>query len=109
MPLGVGSHWISGQQARRVAFERAAIVVDTIEDRRRHREHEPRRVEPAFGKNVMDQIAVQPAVAVFERMNVDEAESERRGGEHRIEVGRRRRDRTPPDRRSEIAGPRDGR
>ena len=39
---------------------------------------------------MVDQVAVQPAVAVRERMDVDEAEGERRGGQDRIEVGRGR-------------------
>ena len=38
---------------------------------------------------MVDQIAVQPAIAVLERMDVDETKGERRGGEHRIKMGRR--------------------
>ncbi|MNU02966.1 hypothetical protein D3C72_2468330 [compost metagenome] len=39
-----------------------------------------------LGENMMDQIAVQSAVSVLERMDVDEAEGEGCCGENRIEV-----------------------
>ena len=48
----------------------------------------PGGVESEPGEAVVDQVAVQPAVAVLEGMNIDKAEGENRRGHHGIELRR---------------------
>ena len=50
------------QQTLRVVFERCAVVVNSVQNRRRYRKCDPRRVETALGQDVVNQVAVQPAV-----------------------------------------------
>ena len=64
------------QQALRVIFERCAVVVDPVQNRRRYRKCDPRRVESALGQDVVNQVTVQPAVPVVERMDVDKAKGQ---------------------------------
>lgn len=47
-----------------------------------------RRIEAAFRQNMMDQIAVQAAVAVRERVNIDEREGEDGGGKNGVQIRR---------------------
>ena len=60
-----------------MGLQRGAVIVDAVEHDGRHGKNDPRRSEFPFGENVMDQAAVQTAVAVLERVHMDEAE---RGG-----------------------------
>jgi hypothetical protein len=63
--------------------QRVAVDIDAVEHDRRDREDHPRRREFPLRQDVMDQAAMQTAVAVLERMDIDEAE----GGRGRLEHG----------------------
>ena len=72
-------------QARtRVVSEHLTIPFDVLQEYGGDREGDPRRIEPAARQHVMDEPAVNPAVAVFERVNEDEPESDRGGRGDRI-------------------------
>ena len=43
-------------------------------------------MESPLGQHVVDQVAVQPTAAALERMDIDEAEGEDRGGNNRVEL-----------------------
>ncbi len=65
--------------------QRVAVSLDAVEHDRRDREHHARRREFSLRQNVMDQAAVQTAVAVLERVDVDETEGGRRRLQHGVE------------------------
>ena len=61
-----------------MCLQRVTVIVDAVQHHRRNRKHHARRREFSLGQNVMDQAAVHAAVAVLERMDVDETEGGRR-------------------------------
>ena len=77
---------MSGRRRLRVALQHLPVLVDAVEDGGRDGEHHAGRVEAARRQDVMDEIAVDAAVAVLERVNEDEAEGQDRGGNDRIEL-----------------------
>ena len=60
-------------------------MIDPLQDGGGDGENDTRRIEAALRKNVMDQVAVNTAVAILEWVDVDETECEDCGGNHGIE------------------------
>ncbi len=73
-----------GQQRLRVRLQHPAILVQPAQDHGTDREYEPRRAVLRLRQHVVNQPAVQPAVAILERMHVHEAERHRRGRDDRV-------------------------
>ena len=73
------------QQALRIVLQRIPVLIDPFQDGGGDGENDTRRIEAALRKNVMDQVAVNTAVAVLEWVDVDETECEDCGGNHGIE------------------------
>lgn len=76
------------QQAGRIAFKSAPVIVNSIQDSGADWEHHARRIKAAFRQNMMNQISVQPAVAVRERVDIDKPEGEDCGGKDRVQIRR---------------------
>lgn len=74
-----------GQQPGGIALEDGPIVVDVLEDGRRHWKDDPGGIEAPLRQDVMDQIAMQPAVPVREGVDVHEAEGQDGGRDHGVE------------------------
>lgn len=53
-----------GPQAGRIAFKSAPVIVNAMQDNDGDWKHHAGRIEAAFRRNMMDQIAVQAGVAV---------------------------------------------
>ena len=64
----------------------AAIVGDPVEDSRQHRENNSWWIEPPAAKNVVHQIAVQAAIAIFERVHKYESKCQRCRGDGWIKM-----------------------
>ena len=80
LPFGEKQAWA------RIVFKHFTVPFDALQEHRRDREGDPRRIEPAAGQHVVDEPAVYPAVAVLERMNEDEPEGDRRRRSDRIDA-----------------------
>lgn len=74
------------QHPLRVVFQRRPVGADPLQNRRRNRKDQPLRTKAASSQDMVDQVAVQPTVAVFEGMHVDEAEGKDRSRDNRIEL-----------------------
>ena len=68
----------------RVVLQNGAVGFNPLQNRSRHRKEKAGRVKAAFGQHVVEQVAVQPAVAVFKRVNIDKTKGEDGGGDDRI-------------------------
>ena len=69
-----------------VVGEGVALKTDSVGS---DREHDARGIEPALRQHMVDEVAVQAAVAVLERMNIDKAEGQRGGRHNRVDFERR--------------------
>lgn len=95
------------QQPARIGLQHLPVGVDPLQDDGGHREDQPGRIEAPLRQHMVDQIAVEAAIPILERMDVDEAEGEDRCGEHRIEGKRRAAVECcqAADQRGEVLGP----
>src|SRR5215470_14424975 len=59
------------QQSAGVAFENATILIDSVQNHCRHRKMYARRIESAPCEHVVHEVAMNPSVAVFKRMDID--------------------------------------
>src|SRR3546814_18585050 len=62
------------QQALRIAFQDAAVFVDLFENGGGDREDDARRIEPALGQAMMNEITMQTPVTVIDGMAIDKPE-----------------------------------
>ena len=67
-------------------LQRIAVVVDPVEHDRGDREDHSRRCEAPLGEDMVDQAAVEAAVAVLVGVDIDEAEGGRRRLQDGIEI-----------------------
>ena len=67
-------------------FEHLTISFDVLQEHGGDGEGDPRRIEAAPPQHVMNKPAVNPAVAVFERMNEDKPEGDRGGRGRQVDT-----------------------
>src|SRR5215468_5054384 len=73
------------QQSAGVAFENGTILIDSVENCRRHREMYAGRIESASREHVVHEVAMNPSVAVFKRVDIDKPKGKDSRCHHGVE------------------------
>ena len=67
-------------------FQGSAIFIDTCQYRRRDREYDAGRAEPALRQDVVDEVAVNAPIAIHKGMDIHKSEGEHCSRNHGIET-----------------------
>src|SRR6266567_2291293 len=86
IPLRCRSPINESHQRSRMGLESRAVLIDAVEHDGRDREDHTWRCKFSFGENVVDKAAVQAAVAILERVNINKPEGRGCGLQDRIDL-----------------------